>query len=110
MNNLLRLLVIVGLGAGAIAMVALGLERHNADLLAPLNLLLFVAAVLVYVLPTGLAMYRDCKSTAWIVVVNLLLGWTIFGWFVALGWAAGGKIREPFHPSAPPPVHPVPSH
>ena len=45
MNNLLRLLVIVGLGAGAIAMVALGLERHNADLLAPLNLVLFVAAV-----------------------------------------------------------------
>jgi RsiW-degrading membrane proteinase PrsW (M82 family) len=110
MNNLLRLLVIVGLGAGAVAMVALGLERHNADLLAPVNLLLFVAAVLVYVLPAGLAMYRDCKSTAWIVVVNLLLGWTIFGWFVALGWAAGGKVREPFHPSAPPPVHPVPSH
>ncbi|MGO8813721.1 MAG: superinfection immunity protein [Terriglobia bacterium] len=110
MNNLLRLLVIVGLAAWAIAMPALGLERHNADLLAPFNLLLFVAGLLVYVLPTGLAIYRDCKSTAWIVVVNLLLGWTLFGWFVALGWAAGGKIREPFHPSAPPPIHPVPSH
>ncbi|MGO9325169.1 MAG: superinfection immunity protein [Terracidiphilus sp.] len=110
MNNLLRLLVIVGLAAGAIAIVALGLERHNADLLAPVNLLLFVAGVLVYMLPAGLAMYRDCKSTAWIVVVNLLLGWTIFGWFVAMGWAASGKIREPVHPISAPPVQPLPGH
>ena len=38
MNNLLRLLVIAGLAAGVIVIVALGLERHNADLLAPLPL------------------------------------------------------------------------
>jgi hypothetical protein len=90
--------------------VALGLQRHNADLLAPVNLVLFVAGVLVYLLPTGLAMYRDCKSTAWIVAVNLLLGWTIFGWFVAMGWAASGKIREPVHPIGAPPVQPMPGH
>jgi hypothetical protein len=110
MNNLLRLLVIAGLAAGAIVIVALGLERHNADLLAPVNLLLFVAGVLVYLLPTGLAMYRDCKSTTWIAVVNVLLGWTVFGWFVAMGWAASGKIREPVHPIVVPPTHPVSGH
>lgn len=110
MNNLLRLLVIAALAAGAIVMVALGLQRHNADLLAPVNLVLFVAGVLVYLLPTGLAMYRDCKSTAWIVAVNLLLGWTLFGWFVAMGWAASGKIREPVHPIGAPPVQPLPGH
>jgi hypothetical protein len=55
-------------------------------------------------------MYRDCKSTAWIVAVNLLLGWTIFGWFVAMGWAASGKIREPVHPIGAPPVQPMPGH
>jgi hypothetical protein len=107
MNNLLRLLVIAGLAAGGIIIVALGLERHNADLLAPLNLMLFVAGVLVYLLPTGLARYRDCKATAWIAVVNVLLGWTIFGWFVAIGWAASGKIREAGHPISAPPTHPV---
>jgi hypothetical protein len=110
MSNLLRLLVIAVLAAGVILLVALGLERHNADLLAPLNLALFVALVLLYLLPAGLAMYRDCKSTAWIVAVNLLLGWTIFGWFVAMGWAAGGKIREPVHPPGASPVQPVPGH
>jgi hypothetical protein len=110
MNNLLRLAVIAGLAACAIVIVALGLQRHDADLLAPVNLVLFVAGVLVYLLPTGLAMYRDCKSTAWIVAVNLLLGWTILGWFAAIGWAAGGKIREPVHPIGPPPVQPMPGH
>ncbi len=110
MNNLLRLLVIAALAAGANVMVALGLQRHNADLLAPVNLVLFVAGVLVYLLPTGLAMYRDCKSTAGNAAVNLLLGWTLFGWFVAMGWAASGKTREPVHPIGAPPVKPLPGH
>jgi hypothetical protein len=44
------------------------------------------------------------------VAVNLLLGWTIFGWFVAMGWAASGKIREPVHPIVVPPTHPVSRH
>ena len=107
MNNLVRVLVVAGLAAGAIVIVALGLERHNADLLAPLNLVLFVALVLVYLLPMGLAMYRDCKATIWIGLVNVLLGWTLFGWFIALGWAASGQIREPVHPIGTPP-HPLP--
>jgi hypothetical protein len=107
MNNLLRLLVIAVLAAGGIVVVALSLARHNADLLAPVNLILFVAGVLVYLLPTGLAMYRDCKATIWIGVVNVLLGWTIFGWFAAIGWAASGKVREPGLLVGAPPTHPV---
>ena len=110
MNNMLRLLVIGGLAACAIIVVALGLARHPAALLGPVNLLLFVVGALVYLLPTGLAIYRDCKSTIWIAVVNILLGWTLFGWFVAIGWAARGQIREPGHPIGTPPTHPVPGH
>jgi len=97
MNKLLRLLIIAGLAACAIVLVALGFVRHDVDLLAPVNLVLFVLGVLVYLLPTGLAMYRDCKSTAWIAVVNVLLG-----------WAASGRIREPGHPIGTPPTRPVP--
>jgi len=95
MSNLLRLIVIVGLIACAIAVVALGFARNDADLLAPLHFALFVLAALLYLLPTGLAMYRDCKATLWIVLLNILLGWTIFGWFISLGWAAAGKMRPP---------------
>jgi len=93
MNNLLRLAVIAGLAACAIVIVALGFVRHDADLMAPVTLMLFVLGVLAYLLPTGLAMYRDCRATVWIAVVNVFLGWTIFGWAAALGWAASGKTR-----------------
>lgn len=108
MNNMLRLLVIGGLAGCGVVVVALGLERHNADLLAPVSLVLFVAGVLLYLLPTGLAMYRDCQAMVWIAVVNVLLGWTIFGWFVTLGWAASGKVREAAHPMGAPRTHPMP--
>lgn len=110
MNNWVRLAVIVGLVACGIVVVALGLARHDANLLAPVNLVLFVLGVLVYLLPTGLAMYRDCKATVWIALVNVLLGWTLFGWFVAIGWAARGQIREPGHPIGTPPAPAVPVH
>ena len=110
MNNLFRLLALGGLVACAFAIVLIGLARHDADLLAPLNLILFVVAAVLYLLPTGLALYRDCKATAWIALVNVLLGWTLFGWFVALGWAAKGHVREAVHSISTPPTHSVPGH
>ena len=110
MNNLLRLLLIVGIVACGIVVVALGFVRHDADLIAPVNVVLLVIGALVYLLPAGLAMYRDCKSTVWIALVNVFLGWTVLGWFASLGWAASGKVREAPHPAVAPPTHPVPGH
>jgi hypothetical protein len=108
MNNLVRFVVIVGIAAFAVVLVALGLARHDADLIAPVNLALFVLAILAYMLPTGLALYRDCRSTAGIVVVNLLLGWTILGWFAALGWAASGRVKPRRHMLSATPTYPSP--
>ena len=108
MNNLLRLLVIAGLAACAIVIVALGFVRHDADLMAPVTMILFVLGVLAYLMPTGLAMYRNCKATIWIGLVNVFLGWTILGWAAAMGWAASGQIRKPGHSVGTPPAHPVP--
>lgn len=110
MNNRVRLVVVLAVAAFCMVVVALRLARHDADLIAPVNMMLLVLAMLVYLLPTGLAVHRDCQSMAWIVIVNLLLGWTILGWFAAMGWAAGGKTRTPSHPMAAPPTHPVPGH
>ncbi|MGD0345959.1 MAG: superinfection immunity protein [Terracidiphilus sp.] len=110
MNHLLRLLVIVGIVACGIAVVALGFARHDADLMGPVDLVLLLIGALVYLLPIGLAVYRDCQSMAWIALVNVFLGWTILGWFAAMGWAASGKIREPAHPAITPPTQPAPNH
>jgi hypothetical protein len=110
MNNLLRLLVIAAIVACGIVVVALGFARHDSDLIAPVNMVLFVIAALVYLLPIGLALYRDCRSSAWIALVNVFLGWTILGWFAAMGWAAAGKVRAPAHPVSAPPTHSVLGH
>ena len=110
MNQVLRLLIVAGLVACGIAILAIGMARHNSDLLAPLHLLLFVAGILLYLFPTGFAVYRDCKSTAWIAAVNVLFGWTILGWFAAMGWAASGRNRAAAHAPTAPSPHPVPGH
>lgn len=109
MNQLFRILAVAGLFAVLALVLAVGLARHDVNLLAPLRLLLLVAALAVYLLPTALALYRDCRSAVWIVALNVLLGWTILGWFAAIGWAASGKVR-PLPPAGAPPVQPLPSH
>ena len=93
MTHLLRVLIIGGLAALAVLAFGLGLAHNTAALLGPAHLLLFVVAFTLYLVPTFLAIYRDCKSSAWIAAVNVLLGWTLFGWVIALGWAATGEMR-----------------
>lgn len=110
MGNLLRLSAAAVLIAAAILVVAVGLAKNNAALLGPAHFFLFIAAVVLYLLPTGIAMYRDCEATGWIATVNILLGWTVIGWLAAMGWAAAGRIRmvPPSPPAAP--HSPVPGH
>jgi len=46
-----------------------------------------LVAVLVYFLPALVAVYRKHLNAASIVLTDLLLGWTVLGWIVALIWA-----------------------
>ncbi len=105
MNNLLRLIIVGAVLALAVLGIGVGMAGNTSDLLAPVHLLLFGIAAVVYILPTALAFYRDCKSTLWIALVNVFLGWTILGWFVAIGWAASGKVA--ILPPATPPALPT---
>ncbi len=109
-NNLLRVLLIAGGVACGIVVVALGFVRHDNALMAPVNLVLFATGVLLYLLPMELAMYRDCRFSTWITLLNVFFGWTIIGWFAALGLATACKAREAAQPIGAPPVHPLPGH
>jgi len=42
---------------------------------------------LFYFLPTILAFARNKRETTAILVLNILLGWTVIGWVIALVWA-----------------------
>jgi nitrate reductase gamma subunit len=55
------------------------------------GLLLLAGIVGFYFLPTIIAKSRAHTSAMGIFVLNLLLGWTILGWIVALVWAFSGK-------------------
>ena len=51
------------------------------------TLILFLLALVFYFLPTVIATSNKHKNAAAIFVVNLLLGWSLIGWVVALAWA-----------------------
>lgn len=58
---------------------------HLPDWLPPLAL---ATAVLLYGLPTLIAIRRRHHNRVAIALLNLTLGWTFFGWAAALVWAA----------------------
>lgn len=56
-------------------------------------LALFVFGLAVYFLPGLIAYNRKHKNEGAIVVLNLLLGWTLLGWIIALVWSFTGTQR-----------------
>ena len=48
-------------------------------------------ALLLYLLPALIAVLRRHASAGAIFILNLLLGWTVLGWIVALIWSATGE-------------------
>jgi hypothetical protein len=48
----------------------------------------FGFSFLMYFLPSVLALARNKRDTLAIFLLNLFLGWSVIGWFVALIWAA----------------------
>ena len=47
----------------------------------------FGLGLLVYFLPSIIAIARSKRDAGSIFVLNLLLGWTFIGWIIALVWA-----------------------
>jgi hypothetical protein len=50
-------------------------------------LLLGVAGVAIYFLPTAIAIINGSRNLAAIFFLNLLTGWTFIGWVAAFVWA-----------------------
>lgn len=54
---------------------------------------LMAVVVIVYLLPSLLALMRRHRSLPAIVFVNTVLGWTVVGWFWAMIWSLTGNVR-----------------
>jgi T4 superinfection immunity protein len=48
----------------------------------------FGGGLVLYFLPSIIALIRSKRDTLAIFLLNLFLGWSVIGWFVALIWAA----------------------
>lgn len=58
-------------------------------------LVIGIAMIALYFVPTIVARVREHHNTTAIFLLNLLLGWTFVGWVVALVWAATRVLRSP---------------
>lgn len=47
----------------------------------------FVGALMLYLAPAIIADAREREDAFAVTMVNILLGWTVIGWFAALVWA-----------------------
>jgi len=45
-----------------------------------------------YFLPSFIALLKSKRDTLAIFLLNLFLGWSVIGWFVALIWAAKNDV------------------
>jgi len=50
-------------------------------------ILLVIIGIVIYFIPTIVALNKKHVNTTPIILVNVLLGWSLIGWVVALVWA-----------------------
>ena len=85
-----RLLLVVGICLLAFAAKAQGSGGNAGDGF----LLLLVLGLACYLLPTIVALTRGkANGTFGVFFVNLVLGWTVVGWFVSFIWACSGQTN-----------------
>ena len=69
------------------------LIRHLAEPTGP-GLAAGLTLLAAYVMPVAIAATRGHRYTRTIGAINLVLGWTVIGWFAALFWAVNRDLRE----------------
>lgn len=63
-----------------------------------------VTLLAAYLMPVAIAATRRHRYTRTIGAINLVLGWTVIGWFAALFWAVNRDLREQPLAEATPPL------
>ncbi len=55
-----------------------------------LTIIMFIGIV-IYIIPSLLALLRHNKKTGLIAIINIFLGWSIIGWIIALTMSLSSK-------------------
>ena len=72
------------------------------------ELLVMLVVFVPYFLPTIIAVSRKKTNIVGIVLTNVLLGWTVVGWIIALVWAVSTERIDQI--ASAPVAIPQPSH
>jgi hypothetical protein len=81
-------LIMLGVAAAVAALgTFVGWWDWSAVLWGVGSWLVFVGAIVLYFVPTIIAVKRKHRSTGGIVALNILAGWTFLGWLIALVWS-----------------------
>jgi hypothetical protein len=59
-----------------------------------LTMLFTLISITAYFMPVIVSVGRKHKNQLSIAVLNLLVGWTILGWIVAIVWACTDNVRR----------------
>ena len=66
----------------------------NETLVNVLGYSFLVAIILLYFVPSMIAVKRNVRHTPWIITVNLFFGWTIALWIIPLIFALTGEKQN----------------
>ncbi len=58
---------------------------------------MLIVVILVYFLPTVIALSRGHLSALAIFLINLFFGWTLIGWLVALIWSCTANTAANYY-------------
>jgi hypothetical protein len=54
---------------------------------------IFIVVAIIYMFPTAIAYQRGHQSQGWVAALNILLGWSLIGWVIALIWSCSAVSR-----------------
>jgi hypothetical protein len=54
------------------------------------GIIAFIVGLVIYFIPTIIAIMRHHRNLLAIILINIFLGWTFVGWIVSLIWAIVG--------------------
>ena len=87
------------------ALVQSAPDTHSSGLGTPFAIIVFLCAAVLYFAPSVVAYRKHATAAPGILITNVVFGWTILGWFIALIWAASVAAQP--HPQAELPSQPA---
>ena len=83
----------MALGIVVLALIGLGIAAMFLHMVV--WLLGAILGLLIYFIPSIIAAARHHEHFLWVLILNIVLGWSGIAWIILMVWAILGERREP---------------